>query len=160
MDSTGGGSQDTSLRVHDTASNLGRFLGTTDEWVDLGSSPDAGYAFLSNTDYVGVFSITRTGDDSVELFSSLSLASGDLLDSRTDTHDGVAENGLAIANNIGMLGFWANSNTFGSTNGDDPDNGLTFTNVRIQVTAIPEPGTASFLLLGGLLTVGLKRRRR
>ena len=56
-----------------------------------------------------------------------------------------------------MLGFWANSNTFGSTNSDDPDNGITFSNVTIERTAIPEPSSVALLLLGGLLAF---RRRR
>lgn len=134
VDTTGGGTQDTDLRKHDTSSTLGRFLGTASEWTTLSSSADAGYAFLPDTDYVGVFSITRTGADSHELFSSLSLAGGAVLDSHTSSDTS------AIANNFGMLGFWVNSNTFGSSNSaGTTDNGLIFTNVLIESTAVAAP---------------------
>lgn len=137
VDAVGGGDQNTHLRKHDVASPLGRFLGTTAEWTGISSSANAGYAFLSNTDYVGVFTITRTTEDSVDLYSSLSLADGTLLDSDT------ASDTSNIANNFGMLGFWANSNTFGSSNAaGSPDNGLVFTNVTIESTvAQPPPET-------------------
>ena len=129
VDSIGGGNQDTDLRKHDVTSGLGRFLGTTGEWTSMSNSADSGYAFEANTDYVGVFSVERTGLDSHTVSSSLSLATGVLLDSHT-------ENDVSdIANNFGMLGFWANSNTFGSSNSaGNPDNGLIFTNVLIEST--------------------------
>ena len=126
----GGGTQDTDFRKHDVLATSGRFLGTTGEWTNLSSSADAGYAFAPNTDYVGVYRVTRTGPDSVELFSSMSLDGGALLDSHTTTDS------ADIANNYGMLAFWVNSNTFGSSNvADTPDNGITFTNVLIESTA-------------------------
>ncbi len=130
VDPVGGGTQDTDFREHDTAAISGRFLGTTSEWISISSSADAGYAFAPNTDYVGTFTITRTGVDSHDLSSSLSLAGGALLDSHT------ASDTIGIANNFGMLGFWVNANAFGSSNSaGTPDNGLTFTNVLIQSTA-------------------------
>jgi VCBS repeat-containing protein len=122
---TAGSEQDTEIRKHDVAAAGGRFLGTTGEWDSISSSADADYAFTANTDYVGVFTITRTGADSVDIFGSLSQG-GTLLDSHMDSDTS------AIANNFGMLGFWVNSNTFGSTTSSDPDNGLTFTNVLIE----------------------------
>jgi hypothetical protein len=163
VDPVGGGTQDTDFRKHDTASPLGRFLGTTGEWTSMSSSADAGYAFAANTDYVGIYTITRTGADSVDLFSSLSLAGGAVLDSHTtsDSSD--------IANNFGMLGFWVNSGTFGSSNAAGAsDNGLVFTNVLITSTAeqaIPEP-TVTFIpilpfwgfVLLGLSLLGLQLR--
>ena len=110
---------DTDFRKHDVTSPLGRFLGTTSEWNSISSSGDAGYSFLPNTNYVGVFSITRTGTNSPSLSSSLSIAGGALVDSHTATDNS------DIANNFGMLGFWANANAFGSSNtAGDPDNGL------------------------------------
>ena len=139
------------------------FLGTTGEWISLSSSADAGYAFLPNTDYIGIFTITRTGTDSVELFSSLSLATGGLLDSHTETDNS------NIANNFGMLGFWANSNAFGSSNSaGNADNGLTFTNVLIESTVgtepvieiIPIPLWSLVLLAFSLMWVMIKPRQR
>ena len=136
-------------------SATGRFLGTTSEWNGIGSSSDAGYSFLADTDYVGVFSITRTGADSVDLFSSLSLAAGGLLDSNTDSDSS------AIANNFGMLGFWANSNTFGSSNSaGDADNGLVFTNVTIESTVNPVPVPGAVWLFGSALAGLVTMRKR
>lgn len=157
--------QDTDLRKHDVASPLGRFLGTTGEWTSISSSADAGYIFTPNTDYVGVFSITRTGSDSVQITSSLSLAAGGLIDSHTDSDIS------GIANNFGMLGFWANSNAFGSSSVENtPDNGLIFTNLLIESTGTPaEPDIVPeayapvplwALLLLGLSLVGTQLRSR
>jgi len=154
VDSTGGGSQDIDFRKHDVDATSGRGLGTTSEWDSLGSSSDAGYAFSGNTDYVGVFSITRTGEDSLDLFSSLSQGST-LLDSHTESDSG------DIANNFGVLAFWANSNTFGSSNSaGDTDNGLIFTNLLIEstVTAVPVPG-AVWLFGTALLGMSVLKRK-
>lgn len=162
VDAFGGGNQDTDLRKHDTTSGLGRFLGTTGEWISMSNSADAGYAFVPNTDYVGVFSVERTGPDSHTLSSSLSLATGTLLDSHS-------ENDVSdIANNFGMLGFWANSNTFGTSNSaGNPDNGLTFTNVLIESTIaqafsvdIPLMAFWAFVLLAlSFVALQLKARK-
>ncbi len=129
VDSVGAGTQDTDFRKHDELSTLGRFLGTASEWNTLSSSSDAGYSFAPNTAYVGSFSITRSREDSVDLYSELRLSDGTLLGSHstTDSND--------IANHFGMLGFWVNSNTFGASNmAGTPDNGLIFTNVTIEST--------------------------
>lgn len=144
------GTEDISVREHNTPNALGRFLGTTGEWTSLGSSADNGYSILANTEYVGVMSLTRTGADSMDIFGSLSQG-GSLLDSHTRS------DASGIANNIGMLGIWANSNTFGSTTASDPDNGITFSNVTVEYNPIPEPSSAGLLLLGGMLAF---RRRR
>ena len=62
---------------------------------------------------------------------------------------------------VGMFGFHANSRTFGSTNSrGEPDNGLDFSNVRIEVgPAIPEP-TAAMIALAGLLAAASRRVER
>ena len=149
-----GATADVNFRKHDVLDPQGRFLGTTSEWDGIGSSSDAGYSFLADTAYVGVFSITRTGADSVDLFSSLSLAAGGLLDSNTDSDSS------AIANNFGMLGFWANSGTFGSSNSaGDPDNGLVFTNVTIESTVNPIPLPGAVWMFGSALA-GLSVMRK
>lgn len=142
------GTDDISIREHDQSSGLGRFLGTTSEWINSGSSSDAGYSFAANTEYVGVFSVFRTGADSVEIFSSMSQGAS-LLDSHTRSYSS------GIANNFGMFGIWVNSNTFGSTNGDDPDNGITLSNFKVVV---PEPSSFA-LAIGGLLSLAVWRRK-
>ena len=147
-----GATADTSIREHDVTSALGRLLGTTSEWISLGSGPDAGYGFAPNTQYVGVFSVTRTGDDSMDIFSSLSQ-DGVLLASDTET------DASGIANHFGVLAFWANSNTFGSSaTPNTPDNGIDFSNILVEYV-VPEPSTA-VLLLGGMLVLGRSLMRR
>ncbi len=58
-----------------------------------------------------------------------------------------------------MLAFWANSNIFGSSaTPGTPDNGIDFSNVRVEFTSVPEPGAAAVMGLAfGLATM---RRRR
>ena len=127
---------DISIRKHENPNDSGRFLGTTGEWDSFGSSPDAGYVFTPDTEYQGVFSITRSDFDSVDIFSSLSQGETEL-DSHTEGDSS------AIANNFGMLGFWVNSNSFGSTNerGEEMDNGITFSNIKIEVITFSTPPT-------------------
>ncbi|MDA7536944.1 hypothetical protein OAG80_01435 [Akkermansiaceae bacterium] len=118
---------DTGIRKHIVPNTSGRFLSTTTEWTSLGSSADADYSILANTEYVGVISLIRTGEDSMQIFGSLSQ-DGVRLDSYTAT------DASGIVNNIGMLGFWANSSTFGSnTSFADPDNGISFSNVTVEL---------------------------
>lgn len=148
---TGGNldNHDVSIRKHDTSSSTGRFLGTSGEWDSLGTSSDGTYAILPSTAYVGVFSVTRTGADSADIFSSLSQGAT-LLDSHMES------DASDIANNFGMIGFWANSDAFGSTNSSDPDNGITFTNIRIEV--IPEPSSVALLVAALIALRGFGRR--
>ncbi len=142
---------DTSVRKHNLTNTGGRLLGTTAEWDSLGSGPDTGFTFAPNTGYVGVFSVTRTGADSVDIFSSLSQG-GNLLASHTQSDS------TGIANHFGMLAFWANSATFGSSaTPNTPDNGIDFSNITIEL--IPEPSSAG-LLLAGLLVLSQTLRRR
>jgi hypothetical protein len=120
-------SADVGIREHITPNTSGRFLGTTTEWTASGSSADAGYVFAANTEYSGVFSITRTDFDSVDIYTSLSQGAS-LMDSFTSSDSS------QIANNYGMLGFWANSSAFGSTTaiGETEDNGITFSNIKVE----------------------------
>ena len=139
-----GAAADTSFREHDV-NTLGRFLGTTTEWTQMSTSPDEGYAFAANTGYVGVFSVKRTGADSIELFSSLSQGAT-LLTSHTDTDSS------GIANNFGMFGVWANSGVFGTSNvAGNPDNGIDFSNIKIELVlpAPADPPTLDIALSGG-----------
>ncbi|MEP4079512.1 cadherin domain-containing protein [Haloferula sp.] len=139
LDVNTGSGANTQLREHTTPNTTGRFLGTTGEWTDLGSSSSAGYSFAAATEYVVVFSVTRTGADSVDVFASLSQGAN-LLDSHTES------DASGIANNFGMLGVWANSATFGSTNaaGASEDNGITFSNIKIEVVTATENQPPTF----------------
>jgi hypothetical protein len=126
-------------------------MGTTTGWTQLGTSADVDYAFTANTEYVVVLSLTRTGADSMSIFGSLSQ-NNVVLTSHTlsDTN--------SIVNNIGVLGVWANSSTFGtSATIGQADNGIDFTNIKIEF--IPEP-TSAGLLIGGLVVVSRFLRRR
>jgi len=154
FDVNSGVTADITFRKHDVASALGRFLGTTTEWTSLGSSsPDAGYAFAANTEYVGVFSITRTGADSADISASMSQGAT-LMDSWTQS------DASGIANHFGMFGIWVNANAFGSSNlAGNPDNGIHFSNIMIERSVVPEPSSAA-LLIGGLLVLGKSLRRR
>ena len=150
---------DTSIRKHLTFLTLGRLLGTTDAYESLGSSPDAGYSITADTDYVGVFSVTRTGADTVDITSSLSLAGGGLLDSHTESDTSGAIGGLPIASTFGMLAFHANSSTFGSSRtAGEADNGIDFTNVMIEYL-VPEPSVFSLLLIALISSRGMFGRK-
>ena len=134
---------DVSIRNHDVTSLLGRFLGTTSEWIDQSTSSDVGYSFAADTEYVGVFSVTRTGADSVDIFSSISQGAT-LMDSHTKSDSS------AIANNFGMFGIWVNSNTFGSnTTAGDPDNGITFSNIKVEVVTLSTAAPTLAIALSG-----------
>jgi hypothetical protein len=139
-----GATADTSIREHNVAATTGRLLGTTAEWTQLSTGPDENYSFAPNTEYVGVFSVTRTGADSMDIFGSLSQG-GTLITSHTES------DASGIANHFGLLAFWVNSNTFGSSaTPGAADNGIDFSNIKVELTVIPEPSSAA-LLLGGLL---------
>jgi hypothetical protein len=143
---------DVSIRKHNLTATGGRLLGTTGEWDSLGSSGDAGYSFLPSTNYVGVFSVTRTGADSADIFSSLSLDGGSLLDSHTES------DASGIANNFGMFALHANSNIFGSSGtAGEADNGIDLSNVLVT-SSVPEPATTA--LLFGLSIIGFAIWRR
>ena len=127
MDVNNGATTDISIREH-IPNTSGFFLGTTGEWSAKGSSPDAGYTFAPNTEYNGVFSVTRTESDGVDIFASISQGAT-LMDSYWDS------DASGMANNFGMVGFWVNSATFGSvtTQGETEDNGITFSNIKVEV---------------------------
>ncbi|MGJ8639385.1 MAG: polysaccharide lyase family 7 protein [Opitutaceae bacterium] len=120
------GTDDISIYEHD--SNVtGRFLGTSGEWTSLGNSDNVGYDFLASTDYEVILSVTRTGADTMDISGSLSSADGTVIDNFS------AEDVSNIANHFGMLGIWANASAFGSTTATDPDNGLSFSNVKVEL---------------------------
>ncbi|MEM6853994.1 MAG: PEP-CTERM sorting domain-containing protein, partial [Planctomycetota bacterium] len=59
---------------------------------------------------------------------------------------------------FGMLALGSSSGAFGSSNSaGDPDNGIDITNVSVDYTPIPEPGTLALGLLGGLTILARRR---
>lgn len=137
FDVNSGAGANINYRKHDTASALGRFLGTSSEWTNSNSSSAAGYTFAASTEYVVVMELSRTAVDSMDITATLSQGGSPL-----DTH--TVTDASAIANNIGMLGIWVNSNVFGSSNssGLGVDNGLTFSNVTVEVEGASEANLA------------------
>jgi hypothetical protein len=107
------------------ADEQGRLLGTTKGYARLGGGGNA-YTFEPETTYTGVMALQKLGDGIV--------VSGAL------THEGSTlsefsykDEGSNI-NNFGMLAFHVNSKTFGSSKEPGtPDNGLDFTNVKVEV---------------------------
>jgi hypothetical protein len=151
----GTGTEDINFRRHDTvptgATPTGRLMGTTTGFTSISpSGPDGAYALAPNTTYTGSLTITLTSATETQLTGTLGSAAHTV----TDTFDSA---------NIGMLAFWANSNIFGaSATPGEANNGIDFSNVRIEFIPVPEPGT---VLLGAVaaMLVGLQavvRRRR
>jgi MYXO-CTERM domain-containing protein len=150
----GTGSEDLNFRQLDAAVNVpagtptGRLMGTTTGFTSISpSGPDGAFAFAPNTTYTGSLMITRTSATEMQLTGTLGSASHSV----TDTFD---------SDDFGMLAFWANSNVFGSSGTPNTaDNGIDFTNVRIEFTPIPEPASMALgLAFAGALVA--RRRRR
>lgn len=145
---------DLNFRQHlvSTITGTGRLMSTTDNFDNVSpSGPDEAYEFLADTQYSGSFSITRISATEVELAGALVTPAGTATHSVTATFDSA---------DYSMLGFHANSNTFGSSNsGGDPDNGIDFSNIKIEFFAVPEP-TSLLLLAGSLALLTATRTRR
>jgi hypothetical protein len=133
-------SNDFSFRSHntDTIGGTGRLMGTTTGFTQLSpTGPDGAFSFSPNTTYTGSFSIERINATDMRLTATLGSASHTV----TDAFD---------SDRVGMLGFWANSNIFGSSGTPNtPDNGIDFSN--INVVFIPEPAALLLMTLSGLL---------
>jgi len=115
---------DIDIRRH-TDDLQGRLLGTTKGYSHLGNGGDA-YVFEPNQTYTGTIAITVL-ENGVEIEGSLSQ-DGALLTEFSHIDEG------SDVNTIGMLAFHVNSNTFGSSKEPDtPDNGIDFSNVRLDV---------------------------
>lgn len=148
----GTGSEDFSFREHSTVATAttptGRLMGTTTGFASLSpTGPDAAFAFAANTTYTGSFTITRSSATEVQLAASLGAASHTI----TDVFD---------SSSIGMLAFWVNSNLFGtSSTPGDPNNGIDFSNIKIEYTpAVPEAGSFTMALLGAIGALAARRR--
>lgn len=103
----------------------GRLLGTTKGYAHLGDG-GAAYQFEPNQTYTGTISVKKVANG-VEVAGSLSQGNKLL------TEFSVMDEGSDV-NNFGMLAFHVNSKTFGSSKKKDtPDNGIDFSNVKIEV---------------------------
>ena len=132
--------------------STGQLLGTTTGYANLAGGGDA-YTIAANTNYVGKWTITRTALG-LDLTGSLSDASGVL--STFTTSDATPS-----VTTFDLLAFHVNANVFGSSNvvGAN-DNGIDFTNIRIEYCpAIPEPSTAALVLMGMVSAWAVQRRR-
>jgi hypothetical protein len=146
----GTGAEDLSFRSHatDTVTPTGRLMGTTTGFTQISpTGPDGAYTFAPNTTYTGSLTITRTSATDFELLGNLGTATHSV----TDAFD---------SPNFGMLAFWANSNLFGSSaTPGEANNGIDFSNVRIDFTPVPEPASLSLLALGfGWAARSVRRR--
>ena len=104
----------------------GRLLGTSKGYEGLGSGGDA-YTFNPNTTYTGTMSVKRLGEGA-EI--TVSLREGDVRLSEFTYLDEASN-----LETVDMLAFHVNSKTFGSSKQvGDPDNGIEFSNVRVDVT--------------------------
>jgi len=112
------------IRKH-KSDTQGRLLGTTKGYKRLGGGGDP-YQFMARQSYTGVFSLQKVSSG-IKISGSLSqqgehLTDFSLIDEGSDV------------NNFGMLAFHVNSKTFGSSKKKDtPDNGLDFSNIKVEV---------------------------
>jgi hypothetical protein len=142
--------EDLSFRQLDTpvtaSTPTGRLMGTTTGFTQINpTGPDGAYTFAPNTTYTGSLMLTRLDETTMEITGTLGAASHTV----TDTFDSTS---------YGMLAFWANSSIFGtSPTPNTPDNGIDFSNVRIEYNAVPEPGALAGMALG---LMAMARRRR
>ncbi len=149
----GTGTEDINFRQHDTVQTVstptGRLMGTTTGFTNVPSSgPDSVYAFAPNTTYTGTITIRRQSATELQLTGTLGSASHTV----TDVFDSAS---------FGMLQFWVNSNLFGvSSTPGEANNGIDFSNVRIEFIPVPEPGTALLGAMAALLTGARAANRR
>ena len=147
----------------------GRLLTTTDGFDERGSGPNNGFAIAANTQYTGTLSLQL--DAAGDIVVTQTLVGGTVNESFISNPIAVADD--AVSGDVGsntltfdFLGFSVTGDAFGSVNNVDDrplvplDNGLSFNNVSVTFTqAIPEPGSAA-ILLSGLASLGLIRRRK
>jgi hypothetical protein len=149
MDVNNGATSDLNFREHlfNTITGTGRLQATTSGFANISpSGPDIGDVVAPNTTYTGSLTIERITATEFEYTGVFDIYTYSNIDSTIDSDV------------FDFLGFHVNSNTFGSTNQQgQPDNGLDFSNVKIEFIPVPEPSTAALGLVGGLLM--LKRRK-
>jgi hypothetical protein len=153
----GTGAEDLSFRQHDTPVNTaagtpsGRLMGTTVGFTQISpTSPDATYAFAPNTQYTGSLTVTRLNASDYTITGTLTTPAGTTTHSVTDAFD---------SESFGMLAFWANSNIFGSSAvPGEANNGIDFSNVKVEFTSVPEPGAAAVMAIA-MGFAAIRRRR-
>jgi PEP-CTERM motif len=149
----GTGTEDFNFRQLDTPVNVGaqtptgRLMGTTTGFTSIANGPDGVYSFAPNTTYTGSLKLTRINATDLQLTGTLGAASF----STTDTFDSAS---------YGMLAFWANSSVFGSSStANTADNGIDFSNAKIEFNPVPEPASVALFGLTSLC-VALRRGDR
>jgi hypothetical protein len=147
----GTGTEDLNFRQHDagTVNPTGRLLGTTTGFTNISpSGPDGAYTFAPNTTYTGSITIERINATDFQITGALGAATHTV----TDAFDSAS---------FGLLAFWANSNTFGSSGTPNTaDNGIDFSNVTIEfVPFVPEPATPAIAAAAALLLLNRTGRR-
>ncbi len=126
-------------------------LSTTAPYTQVGTAGGSAYSFAPNTFYTGVFSLTRTGADTLDLSGSL-YQGASLLSTWT------MSDSSGIVGTIGALAFHVNSSIFGSSSTvGAADNGIDFSNIKIEYGPVPEPSATAIFALGA---AGLLFRRR
>jgi hypothetical protein len=151
MDVGSGGTEDLNFRAHDagTVTPTGRLMGTTTGFASISpTGPDGAFTFAPNTTYTGSLTLTRASATDMQVSGTLGSATHMV----TDAFDSAS---------VGLLAFWANSNTFGtSSTPGETNNGIDFTNVTIEFIPVPEPASLIFVIAGGALAVWLSRAFR
>jgi len=149
----GTGSENISFRQRNDPTGIGgndRLLGTTSFFTSLSDGGGA-YSFTANTTYNGLLQIAMTGASELTLTGTLADAS----DVTLSTFSAAVSTDLETT--FDLVGLHVNSNVFGSSSSPgDPDNGIDFSNISLEV--VPEPSTVSFVM-GGLVLAGMMIRR-
>ena len=106
---------------------LGRLLGGLDAWDMLGEG-GASYRFAAGQTYTGTLAVAKRAVG-VEITGTL-MQDGEVLSTFSQIDPG------SDIDTLGMLAFHVNSKTFGSSKSPgETDNGLDFTNVKLEVLA-------------------------
>jgi hypothetical protein len=144
------GAENIQFREHNLTLTTGQLLAQTADYFSLPAGGTT-YSFAANTIYTGVMSVKRTGADTLDLTGTLSQGPTLL-----STFTGSDSSG--IVSTLGMLAFQVGSATFGSSaTPNTADNGIDFSNIKIEYTPVPEPSAIALLALGA---AGLLFRRR
>jgi len=115
------------VRRHIRTKRLGRLMGTYKGYELLAEGGES-FTFEAETTYNGIVTFTKMADG-MAVYGAMSNEAG-LMTEFSHFDEG------SKVNNFGMLAFHVNSKTFGSASSPDkPDNGVEFSNVRLEVLA-------------------------